>query len=222
MFNINKHFHNYHYNKLTVIDNILPKDICQNVVERIERLVISKKVIDVNFKGVGTIDILDGGGEYKYKVMDMEKVIQYFPELVLFYYSMLPLISVITHTEVITSPHPGSEIVIKVYEGSGATQGWHYDTNAITALLYLTTNQEGSTSCKIQKHHPSQKELKTKIRKIYPRAGSLLLMKGREVWHCSEPLINEVKIVVPFNYYLKNDIWRPSGIDDLIYGRNIQ
>ena len=220
MFDINKHFYQYHYNKLVLIDKILPEIICQNLANRAEQLAISGKAIQVNSKGKGTSDILDGGGDYLYKVMDMQKIITYFPELVPLYHSMVPLISVITHGDVITSPHSGSEITLKIYQDKKAAQGWHYDTNTITALLYLTTNQEGATVCKVQKHHPSWTKPKVKTHKIYPRAGSLLLMQGREVWHCAEPLINEIKVVVPFNYYLKNDTWRPAGIDDLVYGKN--
>ena len=219
MFDINKCCYQYHNNKLTIISNIIPEDICENMAKRAEQLASSGKTIHVDSKGLGTSDVLDGGGDYLYKVMDMNKVIQYFPELVPFYHGMVPLISAISHCNVITSPHPGSEVTLKVYQGNGTTQGWHYDTNAITALLYLTTNQEGATVCKIQKHHPSRKNPRIETRKIYPRAGSLLLMKGREVWHCSEPLINELKVIVPLNYYLNNDTWRPEGIDELVHGK---
>lgn len=218
MFDVTKYCHQYHTEKLTVIDRIIPEEICECIVTRALQIVAEGKAKHIDYSGRGTNDVLDGGGDYRYEVFDMKDVTHYFSELVLLYHSLLPMLSIITHNDVITSPHPGSEITLKVYQGKGATQGWHYDTNAITALLYLTTNQEGATICEIKKHHPRWRTPQIEVLKIYPKAGSLLLMKGREVWHCSEALSSGSKVVVPLNYYLKDDTWRPDGIDELIYG----
>ena len=49
-----------------------------------------------------------------------------------------------TLQDVTTSTHkyPRSCVNVKIYRGRGSQQGWHFDTNTITALLYLSTNQE--------------------------------------------------------------------------------
>jgi len=69
----------------------------------------------------------------------------------------------------------------------------------------------------IERNHPSYNKHKIEVRQVYAESGSLLIMKGREVWHTSEPTINEEKRVVVFNYYENGDTWRPKKFDDFVY-----
>jgi hypothetical protein len=68
----------------------------------------------------------------------------------------------------------------------------------------------------IEKSHPSRGKW-TKDVKYHAKTGSLFLMQGREVWHQSQPTIEETKMVAVFNYYTTEDQWRPEHFDEFVY-----
>lgn len=105
---------------------------------------------------------------------------------------------------------------IKVYPPGGGTLGEHYDTNGVTVLLFLTTKREAPLRMQIPRAHPS-KGTWTERRSIHATAGSLLIMKGREVLHDCEPTVNERKMTVVLNYYVRGDTWRHDSFDRFVY-----
>ena len=107
------------------------------------------------------------------------------------------------------SPLGRSRYVVKLYPAPEGEQGWHFDTNGVTALLYLSTNMDGTT--RIQ-------GLDGLEYTIFPRTGDLLFLQGRVCWHRADPVHEGVKIVIPFNLYLPGEYSRPTGLDTLIYG----
>lgn len=174
MFDLARLRHDYHYKKFCVIEDLLPAHICEEILQKVTRLIAEKKAISLNFSGLGSDQVLDGGGVYQHKVIDGDVCRIYFPELVAFYHSMTPLVSVITDQDVVVSPYPKSDINIKIYGSNGDTQGWHYDTNAITALLYITTNAEGATACQVKANHPAKEKNAVLDYKIYPKQRTQL------------------------------------------------
>lgn len=115
--------------------------------------------------------------------------------------------------DVILSPYPRSAVGLKVHQGKGSTHGYHRDTNPISALLYLITDNTGGATRLHPLDHPAR------ALRVVPQCGRMLLMRGREIRHCGESLTDaQVKIVAPLNYYTADDQWRPEGIDTLVYG----
>lgn len=150
------------------------------------------------------------GGRLRYDVGDADWCDANVPGIGLFYARAAELATRAAGEGVVTSPHGRSRYVFKLYPAGCGAQGWHYDTNGVTALLYLTDNEEGCTRVV---------GLDGEVYTVFPRAGDMLLMQGRRCWHRPDPVITEVKAVVPFNLYIAgDDTPRPANLDDLLYG----
>lgn len=217
MFYIDKFRSDYHHDFVTVIPNVLPKELCDNLRKRINDAIADNKVTLVDHQGKGTDAVSDGGGRYLHHIFKGEDIREYLPELKAVYHALLPLISMVTCTEVVVSPYPRSEINIKVYPPGGGTLGEHYDTNGITVLLFLTTNKEAPLRMQIPRSHPSKKNGWIEKKNIYAEEGSILVMRGREVLHDCEPTVTEQKITVVLNFYKRGDTWRPAQFDSFVY-----
>jgi hypothetical protein len=216
MFPIQVHQKNYHYDYVTVVESLIPKNICETLRNRVNQIISSNLVTLVSHEGLGNDSVTDNGGKYLHHIFKGNDIRTYLPELVMIYHSILPLVSLITHTDAITSPYPQSDINIKAYPRGGGTLGEHRDTNGITVLMFLTTNKEAPLRMKIPRYHPSKgKWIENK--QIFANEGSLLIMKGREILHDCEPTINEQKLSVVLNYYESHDTWRPLKFDDFVY-----
>lgn len=151
------------------------------------------------------------GGNLRYEVVGGHDCARLLPEVMAVYHCLPALLSVITEQDVVVSPYPRSAVVAKIYRAAGFGQGWHFDTNGISALLFLTDNSEGATMVNpLTGGHTES---------ILPAAGSLIVMRGREVWHRAGYMTKETKVMLPLNFYVNGDTWRPGDIDDLIYGR---
>lgn len=147
-----------------------------------------------------------GGGCSKYWVLDGGTVLSLFPGVFDWYSDQLPLLSRIVEREVICSPYLRSAINVKIYQDEGNGQGWHYDTNPLSAVLFLTDSGGALVI----------RDLKGDAYEIEPRRGLLLLMQGREILHSvlesSQPRVSCI-----LNYYYPDDCDRPEWIDRAIY-----
>jgi hypothetical protein len=217
---LDRHRAEYHNDLLTIVPDVLNPDAAGSIARRTLDLIERGGAIHRDQIGTGDTAVLDGGGAYRHWVVDGLRVLEHFPDLMAIYEALKSLVSAVTLQDVTTSTEkfPRSCVNLKVYRGEGSEQGWHFDTNAITGLLYLTTNTKGGTRCEIPRYHPDEALRTTETRVIQPFAGSLLIMQGRRVWHRADPVDDEVKIVAPLNYYTATDYWRPEGIDNLVYG----
>lgn len=215
-FDAQRHARNYHYDFVTVIDDIVPASIHADLRHRINALVDAGAVALVDHAGKGTAAVSDLGGRYLHHIFLGDDVRAHLPEIATLYHALLPLVSVITNQDVVLSPHSRSDMNIKVYPPGGGTLGPHYDTNGITVLLFLTSNTEAPLRLQVPRQHPSRAPW-FEIREIHARAGALLVMKGREVLHDCAPTHNEQKITVVLNYYVRGDTWRHPGFDSFVY-----
>jgi len=215
-FNLAKHGGEYQYDYATVIDGIMSDEMCGVLRTRINEIIAHKKVKLVDHCGLGNSAVSDSGGRYLHHIFQGADVREHLPELVTLYRAILPLVSAVTNRDAVLSPHDRSDINIKVYPPGGGTLGEHFDTNGITVLLFLSTNREAPLRMQIPRSHPSQ-EPWIERRNIYAKAGSLLVMKGREILHDCEPTITEQKISVILNYYVRGDTWRHEKFDEFVY-----
>ncbi|NID16174.1 hypothetical protein [Luteibacter yeojuensis] len=215
-FDLARHMREYHYDYVTVIDGVMADELCAVLVERIERLIGEGRVKLVDHQGLGTEAVSDSGGRYLHHIFEGDDIRRHLPELTAVYQAVLPLISSMTSQDVVLSPYPRSDINIKVYPPGGGTLGEHYDTNGVTVLLFLTTNREAPLRMQIPRSHPAKGQW-TERRSIHATAGSLLVMKGREVLHDCEPTVNERKISAVLNYYVRGDTWRHESFDSFVY-----
>jgi len=215
-FDLAKHAGEYQYDYVTVIDNIMSDEMCRTLRARINDVIAQGEVKLVDHNGLGTSAVSDLGGRYLHHIFQGADVRKHLPELVTLYQAALPLVSAVTNRDAVLSPHARSDINIKVYPAGGGTLGEHFDTNGITVLLFLTTNLEAPLRMQVPRSHPSR-EPWVERRNIYAKAGSLLVMKGREILHDCEPTVTEQKISVVLNYYVRGDTWRHDQFDDFVY-----
>lgn len=148
MFDINQHCHNYFYNLETIIDDLIPETVCDALCARTNALITANRADWVKHDNQGTDAVSDLGGIYNHYIFKGADIRAQFPELSAVYHALLPLISLVTHTDTVVSPYPASDINIKAYPPGAGTLGLHYDTNGITVLLFLTTNKEAPLECK--------------------------------------------------------------------------
>lgn len=109
-----------------------------------------------------------------------------------------------TDANVIPSPYYESSMTLKAFHPLDR-QGWHYDTNPVTALLYLTDCEGGYTEF-------------TDGTRLAPAAGRLALFDGRNYLHRAAVVRTGTKVTIPLNYYLINDQYRPKEIEGVVYG----
>ncbi|CAG8870183.1 hypothetical protein PS627_03897 [Pseudomonas fluorescens] len=217
MFDIVRHQREYFYDYLTVIEDLIPDSMCDELAERVNRKISQGAVDFVNHSNLGSDVVSDKGGTYKHFIFKGQDIRDFLPELTAIYHSLLPLISLITHTDTVLSPYPMSDVNIKAYPPGGGTLGLHYDTNGITVLLFLTTNSEAPLRARLQRSHPSRSEPWVEHKNIYAKKGALLIMQGRKVLHDCEPTVGEQKLSVIYNYYESHDTYRHESFDDFVY-----
>lgn len=215
-FDLARHAREYQYDYLTTIDEIMSPDMCTSLHARINAIVNDGGVALVSHQGQGTEAMSDAGGRYLHHIFEGHHVRRHLPELMAIYRALLPTVAAVTNQDVVLSPHVRSDVNIKVYPSGGGTLGEHYDTNGITVLLFLTTNREAPLRVQIPRRHPGYGAW-IERRRICAKAGSLLVMKGREVLHDCEPTRTEQKVTVVLNYYVRGDTWRHAAFDDFVY-----
>lgn len=112
--------------------------------------------------------------------------------------------------EAIHSPYESSAVITLLYRDNGGQQEYHLDTQPITVLLYLNDNPtSGATSA--YRHGDN------KLVEIHPQCGNILLMRGRDVKHAGLPVTEGNKLVMPMNFYVEGDVWRPEALNDSAY-----
>lgn len=215
-FNLNRHVREFHYDYVTVIDEIMKPELCVDLTRRINGLIGDDAIKLVDHRGLGTDAVSDLGGRYLHHIFEGQDVRKHLPEITAVYHAVLPLVAAVTSQDVVLSPYDRSDVNIKVYPAGGGTLGEHYDTNGVTVLLFLTTNREAPLRMQVPRSHPAKGEW-IERRDIYARAGSLLIMKGRDVLHDCEPTESEQKVSVVLNYYVRGDTWRHEDFDSFVY-----
>jgi hypothetical protein len=168
-------------------------------------------------------------GEYgprrrlSYTIVDGVAVAERWPEMMGLYAGLATVVRLITGHPIILSPYPQSAVVAKVYRGAGAEHGWHFDTNVVTGLLYLTTHPASSGDGATEYVPARFGQDTSQSAFIWPTAGDLLVMRGRDVFHrvprTTSPDL--FRITIPLNYYTPTDTWRPTGIDTLHFGKTV-
>lgn len=158
----------------------------------------------------------DKGGAYHHHVIEGDVVRTRLPLLWGWYESVRWLAEAVTMRPVILSPYDRSAVNVKVYT-EGDEQGWHLDTNAVTALLYLTDvpAKYGTILLPVPRHPEDEPDPVQHA----VTAGTLLLMQGRRVLHRVPKLGPDapLRITAPLNLYHPDDTWRPADIDDVVY-----
>jgi hypothetical protein len=184
--------------RIVRITDFASPEISQQLVHRALRLVDSR--------GLKRDGYPSRGGRSLHEILDGFVVQECFPELLDLYSKARGLAEQIVEKPVLLSPHVRSGVNIRVYRYADSEDGWHYDTNPLSALLYLTEGGEPT-----QFRMPDETLLN-----IYPSPGLLTLFNGRNLLH-HVPRGGQLRITCPFNLYYPDDITRPDYIDKVLF-----
>jgi len=184
--------------RIVRIAGFLPPETADQLAERALQL--------VDKHGLKRDGYPSRGGRSLHDILDGHVVQQHFPELVELYSSVRALAEEIVQKPVILSPYLRSGVNIRVYRYTESEDGWHYDTNPVSALLYLTAGGQPT-----QFIMPDDKLLD-----IYPSRGLLLLFNGRNLLH-HVPKGDQLRITCPLNLYYPDDVKRPDYIDKVLF-----
>jgi hypothetical protein len=147
--------------------------------------------------------ISSGYGESLYDVLPGDQVVAHVPALTVLYEALRPLLEAVSTEEVILSPWVRSSINVKWFQ-DGGSQGEHFDSNPLTALIYLT-DSDGDLVI------TSDGEKRVEAKK-----GRLVILSGKAHSHRVEKC-TEDRIAVVMNYYYPRDCDRPEWLDKAIY-----
>lgn len=154
-------------------------------------------------------EIMDEGGFYAYSYAESDALELRLPEVTALYEGLVSFLTSLTREAVIVSPYKKSRVLGVSYHLFDDRQGYHRDTQPITALLYLSNCRK--TFTRLHDFQGNEHSLQS-------IAGSMLVMQGRHIRHCSTPLMEgDRKVVLPMNYYTAVDTWRPQSLDSEEY-----
>lgn len=202
-----------------IVNEVLSEGSAFRLADRCLKMSLKGLVLRTDKITEPNIDLLDGGGIHKYSIISGSRIILDFPELICIYESVRYLLSYITGYDLRTSPYGESAINVMVYDREGDECAYHFDSNPVTAILYLTRNTKGgSTNLKMSTHDIGE-AVTRRPWSIEPKPGTMLVFPGRECWHSSAPVVkDEPKVAVTLNYYRQNDVMRPLRMDEHSYG----
>jgi hypothetical protein len=155
--------------------------------------------------------ILNDGGLFDHYIVDGYVCRAIFPHMHHVYAEVAALVACLTGLDVIASPYERSAVNVNRYDPPTGQMSAHFDSNPISGILYMTTLLDGGTSFLRSTGEVFHAEL--------PVAGDLLIFKGREIKHRADLVRTGIKVVGVWNYYTREDTWRPTGMDDFMYGK---
>lgn len=189
---------------LTAGVEVIPNWMSAGVCEQLQKA--SVEWIDVDLPGNRQpVREGDGGGAYSYQVADVRSQADDL------YEQARQTAERVLREPIALSPFDELAVVMKRYPVGTGEQGWHTDTNGLTALLYLNDCPDGGITEVIDFNGDHQR--------IQPEQGKLLLMEGRRCWHCAHPAGSSTKEVLLFNLYRPGDQYRPAQTSSLILGQ---
>lgn len=193
------------------LENVLPKSLA---LELGKRFIDSSEGTEVRVaeKDRTSTGLNAGQGDNKHVAFDRFLTEKLAPELGDVYFLNPPVLSDILGKQVLTSPYERSAYYIKLYYPPDSQQGWHYDTNSLTVVLYLTDNPgDGFTEI-------TNKEDNTGTTLVAPTAGTILMFDGHHLLHRSQATVNAHKVICVMDYYFPGHADRKPYLNSYIFG----
>jgi hypothetical protein len=190
----------FHRNRYVVVPKALPP----KVVARWQRQA------QVLSRYAETIQRNDGEFSLIYRVVSGETIRDQWPELFEFYQDqgIREWIRAITgESAIFTSAHLQSAINLNIMDRPENIYRWHFDAVPYTVLLYLTDVRPKDGGA-----------LELIPVRVWPPAGSLLLMDGTRCYHHVAQLLRRtVRYSIPMVYPNAQQTQRPAGLDSYLY-----
>ena len=194
----------YHRDGFTVIDDVV------TTAADWRDLVLASPLLSAVYTPQEKRTVAAGEGYNLHRVLDRFETDATLPTVRELYRDVLERAKEIAGPQASSSPYARSAYYVKVYDPPAGQQGWHFDTNDVSGVLYLTSHtQSGATVVT---------SLDGVIHRLQPRAGSLLLLQGTKCWHRADAVLDRPKITLLLNYYLGTPAPRHPELDTIIFG----
>ncbi len=195
-----------------VLENFATADQCAQLLSRVHEY-RSRHAVPV-------VERPDGELPLRYAVIDGDRIAEHLPEVLSVYERVTHLVKAFwDQIEPLTDRKVACNINITQ---PGGSYRYHYDRNALTAILYLNEIEGGETECypgyrialPQSRHTALQQKLDGVLRNrfvrsvaasqllVRPRVGRLLLMHGNRCLHSVRPVLgltDRVNIVMAYD-----------------------
>ncbi len=172
--------------------------------------------------GVPVVERAAGELPLRYAVIDGDRIAEHLPEVLRVYERVTHLVKSLWHDEI--EPLADRKVACNInITQPGGSYRYHYDRNAVTAILYLNEIEGGETECypgyRIALTHARYTALQQKLDGLLqnrfvrgvaasqllvrPRVGRLLLMQGNRCLHSVRPVhgpSERINIIMSYDY----------------------
>lgn len=195
---------NFSSSGLYLVDSYLSQDECSALLDSVA--LYRRDHIDVQ------VSRGRGARPLRYSVIDGVQVKEHLPEITRLYGRVNSLVNDVTGLSLMPLENERVGCNVNIL-GAGNTYRWHYDRNAVTAILYLNEVAGGETECygnyrislgnrrfsKLQKPLDQTLQLKF-VRGVFgkrtvvaPKTGRLLAMRGDRCLHSVQPVTGDAE-----------------------------
>ncbi len=160
-----------------------------------------------------------------YRVVTGDVIRAHWPELWIFYHDerVLAWVRDITgETAIYTSEQIASAVNLNIIDGQNSVYRWHFDAVPYTALVYLTdVNSEDGGALELIPGcapHTAPELSAAHILRIFPKAGTIVLMDGTRCYHRVAPMLKPgFRLSIPLVFPNTRTTQRPAGLDSYLY-----
>ena len=213
-----------------VLPVFIPAEQCAHLLDAVGR-----------YRAENTVPLVhrrSGRRPLLYSVIDGEHIRSHFPDLLATAAEVNSLVNDFCGKTL--SPLSDEKVAVNInITPSGGTYRWHYDRNAVTAILYLNSVRGGETECypghrmmlpegglsafqEIADRLFATSVLRSIVGRrilVTPQAGTLFVMRGSTCLHSVRPVVGETdRVNVIFSYDLPGkDFAVADGLNRYLY-----
>jgi 2OG-Fe(II) oxygenase superfamily len=197
-----------------VLENFATRDECAKLVAQVNAYRCGHEVPVIDRQG--------GELPLRYSVIDGERIVECLPEILRVYHSVTRAVKGLWRGEI--EPLSDRKVACNInITQPGGSYRYHYDRNAVTAILYLNETEGGETECypnyrlalASASDSPWQQKLDRLLQSrlvrsiaanqllVRPRAGRLLIMQGNRCLHSVRPVLGQterINIIMSYDH----------------------
>lgn len=167
-------------------------------------------------RGGSSTSLEAGDFELHYSIVTGRTIAAELPELYALYRgTALELANRTSPRALVTSRDERSAININVMRNRGSRYEWHYDSNPVTGILYLTSTNSARGGELL-----FQSEFTADITSLTFAEGQLVIFDGSRAVHGVKQLLDDgPRVCAVMNFYIAGEEpHRPTDLDAVLYG----
>lgn len=196
-----------------VIENFVKRAVCAELLARVKDY-RCRHIVPMIERRAGELPL-------KYSVIDGDRIAEGLPDVLNVYERVTRLVKELWRGEI--EPLPDRKVACNInITQPGGSYRYHYDRNAVTAILYLNATRGGETECypnyRLSLAPAAHSNLQQKLDRVLqnrfvrsmaatqlvvrPRPGRLLIMEGNRCLHSVRPVLgslDRINIVMSYD-----------------------